>query len=66
MKAHAVNAIEQLLVTDTLFRSNDIKTRKKYVKLVEDVREAGADVKVSDAPQRMFANVFTICCPLRK
>ena len=35
-----------LLVTDTLFRSRDIKTRQQYVKLVEMARENGADVKI--------------------
>jgi len=41
-----MGAIEQLLVTDDLFRSCDLKTRIKYVKLVEDCREAGAGVKI--------------------
>jgi len=37
-------AIESLLITDSLFRASDIKTRKKYVALVEASREAGAEV----------------------
>lgn len=40
-KANDEMAIESLLVTDGLFRSNDIATRKKYVQLVERVRENG-------------------------
>jgi len=39
-------AIQTLMVTDELFRSVDIKTRKKYVQLVEDVKEAGGEVKI--------------------
>ncbi len=34
-------AIETLLITDDLFRSSDIATRKKHVQLVESVRENG-------------------------
>ena len=43
-KANEEMAIESLLVTDALFRSNDIATRKKYVALVESVRENGGEV----------------------
>ena len=32
-------AIESLLVTDDLFRSADIPTRKRYVKLVQEVKD---------------------------
>jgi putative translation factor pelota len=42
-------AIDTLLVTDDLFRSSDILTRKKYVKLVESVREHGGTVYVFSA-----------------
>lgn len=37
-------AIEKLLVTDTLFRSQDLATRKKYVQLVEEAKQSGASV----------------------
>lgn len=40
-KANEELAIEVLLITDDLFRSSDIQTRKKYVQLVESVRENG-------------------------
>uniref|UniRef100_A0A6U2Y014 Protein pelota homolog n=2 Tax=Lotharella globosa TaxID=91324 RepID=A0A6U2Y014_9EUKA len=46
LKANEAKAIHELLVTDSLFRSKDIQTRRKYVKLVESARENGADVKV--------------------
>ncbi|KAI8079940.1 pelota [Halteromyces radiatus] len=45
-KAHERGAIGTLLVTDELFRSADMDTRKKYVTLVEQVREAGGKVFV--------------------
>lgn len=39
-------AIETLLITDELFRSKSLQTRKEYVKLVETVREMGGTVKI--------------------
>ncbi|KAI9322397.1 protein pelota [Dichotomocladium elegans] len=45
-KANEHAAIGTLLVTDELFRSADMATRRKYVKLVEDVRSMGGDVRV--------------------
>ena len=39
-------AIQTLLVSDELFRSADLQTRKKYVALVENVKEGGGDVKI--------------------
>lgn len=44
--AHEQLAIDSLLVTDELFRSADLKTRRKYVKLVESVRESGGNVYI--------------------
>lgn len=38
-RANSEEAIETLMLADSLFRSQDIATRKKYVKLVESVRE---------------------------
>ena len=45
-KANEELAIESLMVTDELFRSSDIQTRKKYVQLVESVRENGGKVYI--------------------
>lgn len=45
-RAHEQLAIDSLLVTDELFRASDVPTRKKYVKLVESVRENGGNVHV--------------------
>lgn len=44
--AHEHLAIDSLLVTDELFRSADLKTRRQYVQLVESVREKGGQVYV--------------------
>lgn len=41
-----MGAIEKMLVTDTLFRSNDVEQRKKYVELVENAKKTGATVTV--------------------
>ncbi|CAO3616596.1 unnamed protein product [Mucor hiemalis] len=45
-KANDQGAIGTLLVTDELFRSADIATRKKYVSLVEEVRAQNGNVYV--------------------
>lgn len=45
-KAAEQQAIEVLLISDELFRSQDIAQRKRYVKLVDTVRETGAEVKI--------------------
>lgn len=45
-KAAVEQAIEVLLISDELFRSQDLPQRKRYVKLVDTVRETGADVKI--------------------
>lgn len=49
MRANESNAIESLLVTDALFRSCDLKTRKQYVEMVESVRDNGGVVHVFSA-----------------
>jgi protein pelota len=41
-----LGAVSTLLVTDSLFRSADISTRRRYIKLVEDVRAQGGEVMV--------------------
>ena len=45
-KANEQLAIDSLLVTDELFRNSVVKTRKKYVQLVESVREHGGQVYI--------------------
>ncbi|KAJ3054927.1 hypothetical protein HK097_000343 [Rhizophlyctis rosea] len=39
-------AVETLMVTDELFRSADVRTRRKYIALVESVRATGGNVFV--------------------
>uniref|UniRef100_A0A6A7G9S5 Protein pelota homolog n=1 Tax=Hirondellea gigas TaxID=1518452 RepID=A0A6A7G9S5_9CRUS len=45
-KANELNAIDTLLVTDDLFRSADIKSRRQYVNLVESVKENSGNVAI--------------------
>lgn len=45
-RANQQSAIEVLLVVDSLFRSKDLAERKRYVKLVESVRESGGHVRL--------------------
>ncbi|KJH48663.1 putative translation factor pelota [Dictyocaulus viviparus] len=44
--ANAEQAIETLLLSDSLFRSQDLATRKRYVELVEDVRKQNGVVLI--------------------
>ncbi|EJU06228.1 hypothetical protein DACRYDRAFT_86016 [Dacryopinax primogenitus] len=39
-------AVGTLLISDELFRSNDLKERKKYVELVERVRQGGGEALI--------------------
>mmetsp|Transcript_16210 Transcript_16210/g.23836 ORF Transcript_16210/g.23836 Transcript_16210/m.23836 type:complete len:411 (-) Transcript_16210:957-2189(-) len=43
-KAQEALAIDSLLISDKLFRADNVKTRRMYVDLVEQVREAGGKV----------------------
>ena len=45
-RANEELAIKSLLLTDELFRSSDVKTRRKYVDLVESVRTNGGTVYI--------------------
>ncbi|XP_044731714.1 protein pelota [Chrysoperla carnea] len=45
-KANESQAIETLLISDNLFRNQDVQTRKQYVQLVDSVRESGGEVKI--------------------
>lgn len=37
-------AVESLLISDALFRSNQIARRRRYVQLVEEIRQANGNV----------------------
>ncbi|XP_069684035.1 protein pelota [Periplaneta americana] len=45
-RANEAQAIETLLISDNLFRIQDVKLRKQYVALVDSVRESGGEVKI--------------------
>uniref|UniRef100_A0A336LUU1 Protein pelota homolog n=1 Tax=Culicoides sonorensis TaxID=179676 RepID=A0A336LUU1_CULSO len=45
-KAAEAQAIETLLISDNLFRCQDVNVRKEYVALVDSVRDSGGDVKI--------------------
>ncbi|KAK6638047.1 hypothetical protein RUM44_008472 [Polyplax serrata] len=45
-KAVESQAVETLLISDNLFRIQDVAKRKRYVQLVDNVRESGGDVKI--------------------
>lgn len=44
--AHELGAIQSLLVTDSLFRTHDVRKRKKVVGLVDEVAAGGGAVHV--------------------
>lgn len=44
--ANAEQAIETLLISDNLFRCQDVKLRKEYVNLVDSVRDSGGEVRI--------------------
>jgi len=46
LRAAEAQAIDVLLISDTLFRAQDVVKRKKFVNLVDEVREYGGVVKI--------------------
>ncbi|XP_056645018.1 protein pelota isoform X2 [Diorhabda sublineata] len=44
--ANAEQAVEILLISDNLFRCQDVKLRKEYVDLVDSVRDSGGEVRI--------------------
>lgn len=46
MKAAKEGAVKVLLLSDSLFRSLNIKERKEYIDLVEEVRDNGGSVNI--------------------
>ena len=45
-KAVELGAIKYFMITDTLFRSDDIAVRKHYIKLTEEVKRQGGEVLI--------------------
>ena len=50
--AHELGAIQTLLITDSLFRINDVKQRTKYAALVEEVTKNGGYTVIFSGTQR--------------
>jgi len=46
IKAVEQQAVETLLISDSLFRARDPTVRKKFVKLVDSVREFGGEARI--------------------
>uniref|UniRef100_A0A0K8TRP8 Protein pelota homolog n=1 Tax=Tabanus bromius TaxID=304241 RepID=A0A0K8TRP8_TABBR len=46
LRAAEAQAIETLLISDNLFRCQDVNLRKEYVNLVDSVRDYGGEVKI--------------------
>lgn len=44
--ANQSQAIHTLMITDELFRSSDLKKRERYVQLVEQCKQNGADIQI--------------------
>lgn len=68
MRAAEAQAIEVLLISDKLFRAQDVVKRKKFVKLVDEVREYGGDVKIFSSMHvsgEQLENLTGICAILR-
>ena len=58
IKTNESSAIEQLLITDTLFRNKNVKIRRQYVDLVESCQKNGAEIVIFSSlhvsGERMF------------
>mmetsp|Transcript_18425 Transcript_18425/g.52016 ORF Transcript_18425/g.52016 Transcript_18425/m.52016 type:complete len:376 (-) Transcript_18425:1195-2322(-) len=61
LQAGESGAIQTLLITDNLFRSSDLKTRKQYVALVEAVREMGGDVRIFSTQHMSGQSLEKVC-----
>ena len=57
-KANEQGGIEILMVSDDLFRAQDIATRQKYVKLVENVKANGGEVQIFSSLHVSGARTF--------
>ncbi|XP_075034856.1 protein pelota homolog isoform X2 [Mixophyes fleayi] len=51
-RANEALAVDTLLVTDELFRHQDVATRSRYVRLVDNVKENGGTVRIESANRR--------------
>ncbi|XP_014098764.3 protein pelota [Bactrocera oleae] len=68
LEAAKAMAIETLLISDNLFRCQNVNERKEYVNLVESVRDAGGEVKIFSSMHisgEQLANLTGIAAILR-
>lgn len=59
-KAQEQLAVDTLMVTDQLFRSSNVKTRKEYVTLVEEARAAGGESTVTKTRRKIISFAFLL------
>lgn len=62
-----LGAVSTLLISDSLFRSPDVQTRRNYIKMVESVRETGGEVAVFSGLHeagRQLEDISGIACLL--
>ena len=58
--ANAVGAVETLLISDGLFRTDDANRRRRWVGLAEEVEAQGGDVRVFSAAHATGAQLEEI------
>lgn len=56
-----LGAIADLLVSDSLFRSDTLEERRKYIKLVEDVRNSGGSVHIFSSVHSTGEKLDNLC-----
>lgn len=56
-----MGAVSELLVSDTLFRSESLEERRKYIKLVEDVRNSGGTVHIFSSVHSTGEQLDNLC-----
>ena len=56
LAASQKQAIDVMLVTDALFRSNNVAERRKYSDLVDEVKQAGGSVRSVQSPNACLCN----------
>ncbi|CCE66000.1 hypothetical protein TPHA_0O00280 [Tetrapisispora phaffii CBS 4417] len=68
LKASELGAVDVLLITDSLLRSDDVSKRMLYIKLIEDIEDAGGSVQVVSvfhSTGEELAQLTGVACILR-
>lgn len=50
--AHELGAVQTLMLTDTLLRVNNVAERRRYAKLVDEVKEGGGEAIIFSGESR--------------